>query len=135
MSREKAEAAGLRPRLKFRNFAVAGVRPEVMGIGPVEAIPKALKIAGLKLEDIGLIELNEAFAAQSVAVIRQLEIDEERVNVNGGAIALGHPLGASGAKLTVQLIGEMKRRNVQFGMVTMCIGGGMGAAGIFENLS
>jgi hypothetical protein len=108
--------------------------PEIMGIGPVAAIPKALKIARLALNDIGLIELNEAFAAQAVAVIRQLEIDEERVNVNGGAIALGHPLGATGAKLTVQLLHEMKRRQVQFGMVTMCIGGGMGAAGIFERI-
>ncbi len=134
MEREKAKALGLKPLVRMVSFAVAGVPPEIMGIGPINAIPKALKIAGLKLEDIGLIELNEAFAAQSLAVIRQLEIDEERVNVNGGAIALGHPLGASGAKLTVQLIKEMKRRQVQFGMVTMCIGGGMGAAGIFENL-
>ncbi len=135
MSEEKANALGLKPLVRMVSFAVAGVPPEIMGIGPVMAIPRALKIAGLTLDDIGLIELNEAFAAQAVAVIRQLEIDEERVNVNGGAIALGHPLGASGAKLTVQLIGEMKRRNVQFGMVTMCIGGGMGAAGIFENLA
>ena len=105
-----------------------------MGIGPVQAIPKALKIAGLELQDIDIIELNEAFAAQAVAVIRQLEMDEDKVNVNGGAIALGHPLGATGAKLTVQLIHEMKRRKSQYGMVTMCIGGGMGAAGIFENI-
>ncbi len=135
MEREKAKSLGLKPLVRMVAFAVAGVPPELMGIGPVSAIPKALKIAGLKLDDIGLIELNEAFAAQSLAVIRQLEIDEARVNVNGGAIALGHPLGATGAKLTVQLINELKRRDVQFGMVTMCIGGGMGAAGIFENLS
>jgi acetyl-CoA acyltransferase len=105
----------------------------MMGIGPIEAIPKVLKLAGLKLEDIGVIELNEAFAAQSLAVVNTLKLDPEKVNVNGGAIALGHPLGATGAKLTVQLINEMKRRKVQFGMVSMCIGGGMGAAGIFEN--
>jgi acetyl-CoA acyltransferase len=135
MDREKARAIGLNPLVRMVSFAVAGVPPELMGIGPVAAVPKALKLAGLKLDDIGLVELNEAFAAQAVAVIRQLEMDEERVNVNGGAIALGHPLGATGAKLTVQLVGEMKRRGVQFGMVTMCIGGGMGAAGIFENLS
>jgi len=134
MEREKARSLGLKPLVRMVAFAVAGVPPELMGIGPIAAIPKALKIAGLKLDDIGLIELNEAFAAQSVAVIRQLEIDETRVNVNGGAIALGHPLGATGAKLTVQLVNELKRRDLQFGMVTMCIGGGMGAAGIFENL-
>ncbi len=134
MERKKAEAMGLKPLVRLIAFAVAGVPPEIMGIGPVAAVPKALKIAGLSLDDIGLIELNEAFAAQAIAVIRQLEMDEERVNVNGGAVALGHPLGATGAKLTVQLINEMKRRKVQFGMVTMCIGGGMGAAGIFENL-
>jgi acetyl-CoA acyltransferase len=125
---------GLKPMVRMISFAVAGVKPELMGIGPIAAIPRALKIAGLQLNDIGLIELNEAFAAQSVAVIRGLEMDAERVNVNGGAVALGHPLGATGAKLTVQLINEMRRRHVQFGMVTMCIGGGMGAAGIFENL-
>ena len=106
-----------------------------MGIGPIEAIPKALKLAGLSLEDIGLIELNEAFASQSLAVIRELGLDPEITNVNGGAIALGHPLGCTWAKLTTQLIYEMMRRDVQFGMVSMCIGGGMGAAGIFENLS
>jgi acetyl-CoA acyltransferase len=105
-----------------------------MGIGPITAIPKALKQAGLKLEDIGLIELNEAFAAQALAVIRALVLDPERVNVNGGAIALGHPLGCTGAKLTATLLGEMKRRQVRYGMVTMCVGGGMGAAGIFERL-
>ncbi|MBM3128837.1 MAG: acetyl-CoA C-acyltransferase [Chloroflexi bacterium] len=134
MAREKATALGLKPLVRMIAFAVGGVRPEVMGIGPLAAVPKALKLAGLALADIGLIELNEAFAAQALAVIHELKMDEERVNVNGGAIALGHPMGATGAKLTVQLIGEMKRRNVQFGMVTMCIGGGMGAAGIFENL-
>ncbi len=134
MSRAKAESLGLKPLARFVSFAVAGVDPEIMGIGPVEAIPKALKYAGLSLKDIGLIELNEAFAAQSVAVMRQLNLDPEITNVNGGAIALGHPLGCTGAKLTTQLIYEMKRRNVQFGMVSMCIGGGMGAAGIFENL-
>ncbi len=134
MSRARAEALGLKPLARFVSFAVAGVAPELMGIGPVAAVPKALKIAGLSMQDIGLIELNEAFAAQAVAVIRELGMDLERVNVNGGAIALGHPLGCSGAKLTAQLIQEMKRRGVQYGMVTMCIGGGMGAAGIFENL-
>jgi acetyl-CoA acyltransferase len=134
MDHERAKAMGLKPLVKMRAFAVAGVPPEMMGIGPIEAIPKALKLAGLKLDDIGVIELNEAFAAQALAVVRQLELDEEKVNVNGGAIALGHPLGATGAKLTVQLINEMKRRKVQFGLVSMCIGGGMGAAGIFENL-
>lgn len=134
MERKRAEALGLKPLVRMISFAVAGVRPEVMGIGPVEAVPKALKLAGLNIDDIGLVELNEAFAAQALAVIRELKMDEERVNVNGGAIALGHPLGATGAKLTVQLVDEIKRRKVQFGMVTMCIGGGMGAAGIFENL-
>lgn len=134
MDREKAEAEGLKPLAKFRSFAVAGVRPEIMGIGPVEAVPKVLKLAGLELEDIGLIELNEAFASQSIQVIRELGLDEEIVNVNGGAIALGHPLGCTGTKLTLTLIHEMRRRNVQFGIVTMCIGGGMGAAGVFELL-
>jgi acetyl-CoA acyltransferase len=134
MNHERAKAMGLKPLVKMRAFAVAGVPPEIMGIGPIEAIPKALKLAGLKVDDIGVIELNEAFAAQSLAIVRKLELDDEKVNVNGGAIALGHPLGATGAKLTVQLINEMKRRKVQFGMVSMCSGGGMGAAGIFENL-
>lgn len=134
MDREKAEASGLTPLVKFRSFAVGGVPPEIMGIGPVVAIPKALKLAGLELSDIGLFELNEAFASQSIQVIRELGIDEEKVNVNGGAIALGHPLGCTGAKLTLSLIHEMKRRNQQFGVVTMCIGGGMGAAGVFELL-
>ncbi|WP_221566713.1 acetyl-CoA C-acetyltransferase [Alkalihalobacillus sp. TS-13] len=132
MDREKAEAEGLKPILKFRSFAVAGVAPEIMGVGPVEAIPKALKLAGLEQSNIGLFELNEAFASQSLQVIRQLGLDEEKVNVNGGAIALGHPLGCSGAKLTLTLMHEMIRRNEQFGVVTMCIGGGMGAAGVFE---
>jgi len=133
-SREKAEALGCEPLARFVSFAVAGVRPEVMGIGPVAAIPKALRYAGLDLADVELVELNEAFAAQALAVIREAGLDPERVNVNGGGIALGHPLGATGAKLTTQLIYEMKRRGCRYGMVTMCIGGGMGAAGIFENL-
>ncbi|MCF6138584.1 acetyl-CoA C-acetyltransferase [Pseudalkalibacillus berkeleyi] len=132
MSREKAEAEGLKPILKFRSFAVSGVAPEIMGVGPVEAIPKALKLAGLEQSDIGLFELNEAFASQSIQVMRQLGLDQDKVNVNGGAIALGHPLGCSGAKLTLTLMHEMNRRNEQFGVVTMCIGGGMGAAGVFE---
>ncbi|MBP1913167.1 acetyl-CoA C-acetyltransferase [Lederbergia galactosidilytica] len=132
MDYEKAKALELQPLAKFRSFAVAGVPPEVMGIGPIEAVPKALKLAGLELADIGLFELNEAFASQAIQVIRGLGIDEQIVNVNGGAIALGHPLGCTGAKLTLSLIHEMKRRNVQFGVVTMCIGGGMGAAGVFE---
>jgi len=135
MSREKAESLGMQPLVRFISFAVAGVPPELMGIGPIEAIPKALKLAGMALNDIGLIELNEAFAAQSLAVIRELGLNTEITNVNGGAIALGHPLGCTGAKLTTQLIYEMKRRDIQIGMVSMCIGGGMGAAGIFENLS
>jgi acetyl-CoA acyltransferase len=135
MSREKADHIGLKPLVRFLAFAVGGVDPELMGIGPIVAIPKALKLAGLNLREIGLIELNEAFAAQSLAVIRELGIDPEITNVNGGAIALGHPLGCTGAKLTTQLIYEMKRRGVQFGMVSMCIGGGMGAAGIFENIN
>ena len=135
MSADKAKALGLKPLARFVSFAVAGVPPEVMGIGPKAAVPKALKLAGLSLEDIDLIELNEAFAAQALAVIRSLEMDLDKVNVNGGAIALGHPLGCSGAKLTVSLINELKRRNGRYGLVTMCIGGGMGAAGIFENLS
>jgi acetyl-CoA acyltransferase len=135
MERSKAEALGLKPLVRFVGFNVGGVRPEVMGIGPITAVPRLLKRTGMSLSDIDLIELNEAFAAQAVAVIRELGFDEEKTNVNGGAIALGHPLGATGAKLTVQIINEMKRRNSQFGMVTMCIGGGMGAAGIFENLN
>jgi len=134
MSRTKATALGLKPRARFISFAVGGVEPDVMGIGPVVAIPKALKLAGLSLRDIDLIELNEAFAAQALAVVRELGIDITKVNVNGGAIALGHPLGCSGAKLTVQILDELERRNGRYGMVTMCIGGGMGAAGIFERL-
>ncbi|MFZ3576731.1 acetyl-CoA C-acetyltransferase [Virgibacillus sp. DJP39] len=134
MDREKAEAEGLTPLVKFRSFAVAGVEPEIMGVGPVEAVPKALRIAGLELSDIGLFELNEAFASQSLRVIQALNLDIDKVNVNGGAIALGHPLGCTGTKLTLSLIHEMKRRNVQYGVVTMCIGGGMGAAGVFELL-
>lgn len=135
MSEEKAKALGLTPLARFVSFAVGGVRPEVMGIGPIAAVPKALKLAGLSLENIDLIELNEAFAAQALAVIRTLGFAEEKVNVNGGAIALGHPLGCTGAKLTVQLIHELKRQNKQMGLVTMCIGGGMGAAGIIERLN
>ena len=134
MSVEKAAQLGLKPLARFVSFAVGGVPPELMGIGPVIAIPKALKLAGLTLNDIDLIELNEAFAAQSLAVIRLAELDEGRINVNGGAIALGHPLGCTGTKLTTQLIYEMGRRKSKYGMVTMCIGGGMGAAAIFENL-
>lgn len=134
MEREKAEAEGLTPLVKFHSYAVAGVEPEIMGVGPVEAVPKALELAGLELSDIGLIELNEAFASQSVRVIQALDLDPSIVNVNGGAIALGHPLGCTGTKLTLTLAHEMKRRNVQFGLVTMCIGGGMGAAGVFELL-
>jgi acetyl-CoA acyltransferase len=135
MERKKAESLGLKPKLKFLGFNVAGVRPEIMGVGPVAAVPRVLNRTGFSLEDIDLIELNEAFAAQAVAVIRELELDQEKTNVNGGAIALGHPLGCTGAKLTVQIMHEMERRNCQFGMVTMCIGGGMGAAGLFENLN
>ena len=134
MSAEKAAALGLQPLARFVSFAVGGVAPEFMGIGPIVAIPKALQLAGLSLGKIDLFELNEAFAAQSLAVIRTLEIDENKVNVNGGAIALGHPLGCTGAKLTTQLIYEMGRRKSKYGMVTMCIGGGMGAAAVFENL-
>ncbi|GKV69955.1 acetyl-CoA acetyltransferase [Sporosarcina sp. NCCP-2716] len=134
MDREKAMAEGLTPILKFRSFAVAGVPPEVMGIGPVAAIPKALKLAGLSKDDIDIWELNEAFASQSLQVIRELGLDTAKVNVNGGAIALGHPLGATGTILTVRMMNELKRQGKQFGVVTMCIGGGMGAAGVFELL-
>jgi acetyl-CoA acyltransferase len=134
MSREKADALGLTPLARFVSFAVAGVPPEIMGIGPVAAVPKALQMAGLTLDDMDLIELNEAFAAQALAVIRRLELDEEKVNVNGGALALGHPLGCTGAKLTVQILHELQRRGGRYGLVTMCIGGGMGAAGVFERL-
>jgi acetyl-CoA acyltransferase len=124
----------LTPRLRFVNYAVAGVEPRIMGIGPVEAIPMVLKKSGLTLNDINLIELNEAFASQSLAVMRKLDINQEIVNVNGGAIALGHPLGCSGAKLTVQLMNELESRNQKYGMVTMCVGTGQGAAGIFEKV-
>lgn len=134
MERGKAESLGLKPLVRFVGFSLGGVPPEIMGIGPTVAVPKILELTGLSLDDIGLIELNEAFASQSLVVIRELGLDEEITNVNGGAIALGHPLGCTGAKLTVQIINEMKRRDVQFGLVTMCIGGGMGAAGILENL-
>ncbi len=134
MSHAKVEKLGLKPLARFVSFGVGGVPPEIMGVGPVAAVPKALKRAGLKLEDINLIELNEAFAAQAVAVIRELGMNLDVVNVNGGAIALGHPLGCTGAKLTTQLLHEMSRRGSKYGMVTMCIGGGMGAAGIFENI-
>ncbi len=134
MSAERAHALGIRPLARYVAFATAGYKPEEMGVGPVFAMPKALKIAGLKLSDIDVIELNEAFAAQSLAVIKLAELDPEKVNPNGGAIALGHPLGCTGAKLTATVIREMKRRNARYGMVTMCVGGGMGAAGIFENL-
>ncbi len=134
MSAERAKALGLKPLARYVAFATAGYKPEEMGVGPVYAIPKALKMAGLKLSDIDVIELNEAFAAQSLAVIQEGKLDPERINVNGGAIALGHPLGCTGAKLTATIIRELKRRNGRYGMVTMCVGGGMGAAGIFENL-
>ena len=134
MSEEKAAQLGLKPLARFVTIAFGGVPPELMGIGPIAAIPKAIKKAGLKKEDIDLFELNEAFAAQSLAVLRTLELDESKVNVNGGAIALGHPLGCTGSKLTTQLIFEMARRKSKYGMVTMCIGGGMGGAAIFENL-
>ena len=134
MSASKAEALGLKPAARFVSFAVGGVPPEIMGIGPVVAIPKALALAGLKLDDIGLIELNEAFAVQALAVIQQAGLDINKVNVNGGAVALGHPLGCTGAKLTATILREMRRRKIRYGMVTMCIGGGQGAAGIFELL-
>lgn len=132
MSAERASALGVRPLARFVTFAVAGVEPDVMGIGPVRAVPKALARAGLQLGDINLIEFNEAFAAQALAVIRDLGFDTARLNVNGGAIALGHPLGATGAKLTTQLVHELRRRGGGYGLVTMCVGGGMGAAGIFR---
>jgi acetyl-CoA acyltransferase len=134
MSAERAKALGLKPLARYVAFATAGYKPEEMGVGPVFAIPKALKLAGLKLSDIEVIELNEAFAVQSLAVIQEGKLDPERINVNGGAIALGHPLGCTGAKLTASILRELKRRNGRYGMVTMCVGGGMGAAGIFENL-
>ena len=132
MSRQRAEKMGVKPLATFRSFAVAGVPPEIMGVGPAYAVPKALKLAGLTLDQIGLIELNEAFASQSLYVIKKLGMNMDIVNVNGGAIAMGHPLGCTGAKLTTTLLYEMRRRNVRYGLVTMCIGGGMGAAGVFE---
>lgn len=135
MEAETAAKLGLIPLARFVGFNVAGVRPDIMGVGPIKAVPRVLERTGLTLDDMDLIELNEAFASQALAVTRELEMDMDRVNVNGGAIALGHPLGCTGSKLTVQLINEMKRRNSKYGMVTMCIGGGQGAAGIFENLN
>jgi acetyl-CoA acyltransferase len=135
MEAGRAAALGLQPLARYVGFNVAGVRPEVMGVGPVAAVPRLLKRTGIAQDDIGLVELNEAFAAQALAVIHDLELNPEIVNVNGGAIALGHPLGCTGAKLTVQIINEMKRRGSKYGMVTMCIGGGMGAAGLFENVN
>ncbi|MBV9039278.1 MAG: acetyl-CoA C-acyltransferase [Acidobacteriaceae bacterium] len=135
LSEERAQALGLRPLARFLSYAYAGCMPEEMGLGPVYAIPKALKLAGLTLDQIDLIELNEAFAAQSLAVIKTLGLDLTKLNVNGGAIALGHPLGCTGAKLTATLLHEMRRRQARYGMVTMCVGGGMGAAGIFEGLN
>ncbi|MGE7623143.1 acetyl-CoA C-acetyltransferase [Viridibacillus sp. NPDC096237] len=134
MDRAEAEEQGLKPMAKFLSFAVGGVPPEIMGIGPTVAVPKALEIAGLSIEDIDLWEINEAFASQSIQVVRELGIDLEKVNVNGGAIALGHPLGATGSILTLKLIHELKRQGKKYGVVTMCIGGGMGAAGVFEIL-
>jgi acetyl-CoA acyltransferase len=135
MSAERAKDLGIEPLARYLGFATAGYKPEEMGLGPVFAIPKVLKMAGLKLADIDVIELNEAFAAQSLAVIQEAGLDPDRVNPNGGAIALGHPLGCTGAKLTATIIRELKRCNARYGMVTMCVGGGMGAAGIFENLN
>lgn len=134
MSEARAKELGIQPLARYVGFAVAGVAPEVMGIGPIEAIPKVLKQTGLSLKDIGVIELNEAFASQSLAIIKKLGLDPEKVNVNGGAIALGHPLGCTGAKLTATAIHEMHRRKERYCLVTMCIGGGMGAAGIFERM-
>ncbi|HKW27538.1 MAG TPA: acetyl-CoA C-acyltransferase [Terriglobales bacterium] len=135
MSAERARALGIKPLARYISFATAGYKPEEMGVGPVYAIPKALKMAGLQLSQMDVIELNEAFAAQSLSVIKEAGLDLNRVNVNGGAIALGHPLGCTGAKLTASVIRELKRRNARYGLVTMCVGGGMGAAGIFENIS
>ncbi len=134
MSRKKADKLGLKPIARYLGFTVAGVAPEIMGMGPVKAIPKVLKQTGLNMDDLDLIELNEAFAAQALAVIRETGLNPEKVNINGGAIAMGHPLGCTGAKLTTQILHDMARLNKRYGMVTMCIGGGMGAAGIFENL-
>jgi acetyl-CoA acyltransferase len=134
MSAERAQQLGIKPLARFISFATAGYKPEEMGLGPVYAIPKALKLAGLTLDQIDVIELNEAFAAQALSVIKAGELDPNKINPNGGAIALGHPLGCTGAKLTASIIRELKRRNGKYGIVTMCVGGGMGAAGIFENL-
>jgi acetyl-CoA acyltransferase len=134
MSARRAGELGLSPLARFVTFATAGVEPERFGIGPVPAVKKALRQAGLTLEQIDLVELNEAFAAQVLACLKELPIDPERLNVNGGAIALGHPLGCTGAKLTATLLYELKRRDARYGLVTMCVGGGMGAAGIFERL-
>ncbi len=134
MSAERARALGIKPLARYVSFATAGYKPEEMGVGPVYAIPKALKLAGLQLSDISVIELNEAFAAQALSVIKEAELDPARVNPNGGAVALGHPLGCTGAKLTATVLRELQRRNARYGMVTMCVGGGMGAAGIFENI-
>jgi acetyl-CoA acyltransferase len=135
MSEERARAIGAKPLARLIAYAYAGCLPEEMGLGPVYAVPKALQLAGLTLDQIDVIELNEAFAAQSLAVMKMLGLDPARVNVNGGAIALGHPLGCTGAKLTASVLQELKRRNAKYGMVTLCVGGGMGAAGIFENLN
>lgn len=135
MSAERATSVGLQPLARFVAYAYAGCDPEEMGIGPVYAVPRALKLAGLKLDEIDVVELNEAFACQALAVIRQLGLDPAKVNINGGAIALGHPLGCTGAKLTATLLQELRRRRARYGLVTMCVGGGMGAAGIFENLA
>jgi len=135
MSEERAKSLGVKPMARFVAYATAGCPPEEMGIGPVFAIPKVLKLAGLTLDQIDVIELNEAFAAQSLAVIKTLGLDPDKVNVNGGAIALGHPLGCTGAKLTASILRELERRKGRYGMVTMCVGGGMGAAGIFERLN
>jgi acetyl-CoA acyltransferase len=135
ISEQRANELGIQPMGRFVSFATAGCAPEMMGIGPVAAIPKALRLAGLTLDQIDLIELNEAFAAQALAVIEQAGLDPAKVNVNGGAIALGHPLGCTGAKLTATILHELGRRKLRYGLVTMCVGGGMGAAGVFENLN
>ena len=135
MSKAKADALKLKPIARFISFAAGGVAPDIMGMGPVAAVPKVMERTGMSLKDIGLIELNEAFAAQAVAVIQELGLNQEITNVNGGAIALGHPLGCTGAKLSVQMIHELRRRDLEFGLVTMCIGGGMGAAAIFQNMN
>ena len=134
MTAARAKELGIEPIARFVTYAVAGVPPEIMGIGPVEAIPRALKQAGMKLDDIDVIELNEAFACQALAVIKEACLDADKVNVNGGAVALGHPLGCTGAKLTAQILTELNRRDARYGLVTMCVGGGMGAAGILERL-